>query len=176
MRNVVTIAAPLLLACASGACAEPARAAAPPSVRPEPRITATPVAAAQAVNAPAVDPPPARHFGQPIEANAAAVRLADLLATPQRFEGQAVRVVGEVVAVCQMRGCWMEIRDAATQAHIRMHGHSFFVPRDLRGHRAAVEATLVAAHPATECDDEARAATGRVAQLELDATGVDVID
>lgn len=80
------------------------------------------------------------------------------------------------MAVCQSMGCWMEIQDENTQAHVRMHGHSFFVPRDISGHRAVVQGTLVAAHPPTECDEEAREATGRVAQVEIDATGVEVYD
>jgi hypothetical protein len=36
--------------------------------------------------------------------------------------------------------------------------------------------TIVAAHPPTECDESAREATGRVAQIEFDATGVEVYD
>jgi hypothetical protein len=115
-----------------------------------------------------------RLFGEAIPAGASAVRLAEVLNAPQQYQNRPFRVEGTVVAVCQAMGCWMEVRDDATQAHIRMHGHSFFVPRDVNGRRAAVQATLVAAHPATECDHEAQAATGRVAQLELDATGIEV--
>jgi hypothetical protein len=105
-----------------------------------------------------------------------AVHLGQIQNAPQQYSGHPLRVEGQVVAVCQHMGCWMEIRDEQTQAHVRMHGHSFFLPRDVNGHRAAVEATLVAAHPQTECDQSAHAATGQVAAVELDALGVDVYD
>jgi hypothetical protein len=171
MRTTQSLIVLALLAPLSAQCSEPGRAAAPPAVRPEPRVTATPVAQPEGAAAPTP-----HQFGQPIEPSVATVRLADLVATPSQYAARPIRVQGEVVAVCQEMGCWMEIRDNVTQAHIRMHGHSFFVPRDLRGHHAAVEATVVATHPPTDCDNEARAATGQAPQVELDATGVEVLD
>ena len=144
----------------------------PPHVAVAPSAVAVAAPAAPAQAAPSGGN--SRHFGAAIENNVQNVRLAQILNAPQQFNGQQMRVEGQVVAVCQHMGCWMEIRDEHTQAHVRMHGHSFFLPRDVNGHRATVEATLVAAHPATECDQAAHAATGQVAQLELDALGVDV--
>lgn len=117
-----------------------------------------------------------RRFGNAIAADVPQARLAEIVQSPQRFVGRPVRVEGTVVAVCQHMGCWMELRDEVTQAHVRMHGHSFFVPRDIQGKRAAVQATVVTAHAPTECDQEAQRQTGRVAQVELDATGVEVFD
>jgi len=115
-------------------------------------------------------------YGQPIDPSVRTARLGEVLQAPQQYSGSALRLEGQVVAVCQHMGCWMEMRNENTQAHVRMHGHSFFVPRGLNGHRAQVQATLVAAHPSTECDESAQAATGRPAQLELEATGVQVLD
>ncbi len=116
-----------------------------------------------------------RHFGEAIAPELPITRLSQIVTAPTQFpRDRPIRVEGTVVAVCQGMGCWMELRDESTQAHIRMHGHSFFVPRDIANHHAMVQATLVAAHPPTECDNEAREATGRVAQVELDATGVQV--
>jgi hypothetical protein len=156
-------------------------AATAPAVLPAPMPSGTPTPQpaephVQAVAAAAPGQPGSRHFGTAIDPTAQTVRLGQILAAPQQFEAHPIRVEGQVVAVCQHMGCWMEIRDEATQAHVRMHGHSFFVPRDVNGHRAAVEGTLVAAHPPTECDHTAHAATGQVAQVELDAVGVDVFD
>jgi hypothetical protein len=170
------------------ACSRPEPAAQPPQVRAESAPTAAAAAAPSAPAPVAVAVPPVpepaaqpqgaagspRHFGAAAASDAQAVHLAAIVAAPQQYNGHALQVDGTVVAVCQAMGCWMEIRDEATQAHIRMHGHSFFVPRDVNGHHATVQATLVAAHPATECDQEAHAATGRVAQVELDATSVQV--
>ena len=44
------------------------------------------------------------------------------------------------LAVCKAMGCWMEIKDDTTEAHIKMAGESFFVPKT----SAAGTATLVA--------------------------------
>ena len=85
-------------------------------------------------------------------------------------------VTGIVTAVCQEMGCWMEIKDDLGQAHIRMHGHSFFVPKSASGHHARVQATLVPTKDSeTECTEEATKQMGHaVAKLELDATGVEL--
>jgi hypothetical protein len=81
-----------------------------------------------------------------------------------------------VTAVCQEMGCWMEIKDDSGQAHIRMHGHSFFVPKTAPGHHARVQATLVPTKESeTECTEEAAKQMGHaVAKVELDATGVEL--
>lgn len=117
-----------------------------------------------------------RRFGEPLAANAMRVTLDQVLRTHEQLRDRVLRVDGQIVAVCQHQGCWMEIRDGSTQAHVRMHGHSFFVPRDVNGKRASITGTIVAAHAPTECDESAREATGRVAQIEFDATGVEVYD
>ena len=49
---------------------------------------------------------------------------------------------GKVTAVCQNRGCWMEIGDETKRAHIKMAGHSFFVPKTAFGHHAIVQGQL----------------------------------
>lgn len=117
-----------------------------------------------------------RRFGEALSATAQRTTLPDALRNHQQIGNSMVRVEGQIVAVCQHMGCWMEIRDASTQAHVRMHGHSFFLPRDVNGKRAAMSGTIVAAHNPTECDESAREATGRVAQIEFDAHGVEVYD
>ncbi len=101
------------------------------------------------------------------------VRLATLVQSPARYAGHTVRTEGTVVAICQARGCWMEIHDETAQVHVRMHGHAFFIPRGAQGRRAEVQATVITANPQGECEREAAQQTGqRVAIVELDATGV----
>ena len=65
----------------------------------------------------------------------------------------------------------MELEDASGSAHVRMHGHTFFVPKTAPGHLARVQATLVK-KPAGGADDceEGKAS----AKVELDATGVEI--
>jgi len=115
-----------------------------------------------------------KKFGRAItEANSTA--LDDLLHDPAKFHAKTVRTEGVVSAVCQSMGCWMEIADPLGQAHIRMAGHSFFVPRDASGHRAVVQGTVIRATN-DECSQEAKQQTGAVAKIEIEATGVEFVD
>jgi hypothetical protein len=60
-------------------------------------------------------------------------------------------------------GCWMEIKDDAGEAHIKMAGHAFFVPKTASGHKARVLATLVKNDAEGACADEGMAAAGEAA-------------
>jgi hypothetical protein len=134
-----------------------------------PQVSATSTPSAAPTSAPL-------RLGEPISAGTIAlVALADVAAHPASFRGKTIATTGTVTAVCQEMGCWMEIRDDRGQAHIRMHGHSFFVPKTASGHHARVQATVVDTKSATECEDEARADAGAaLTKVELDATGVEL--
>ena len=100
------------------------------------------------------------------------VPLAEIAKDPARYANRTVATTGKVTAVCQEMGCWMEIRDEAGQAHMRMHGHDFFVPKTASGHVARVQATLVKGSD-EECAEKGPA-SGGLAKVELDATGVEL--
>ncbi len=99
------------------------------------------------------------------------VALSDVAKDPARYSAQAFATTGKVTAVCQEMGCWMQLEDASGRAHIRMHGHAFFVPKSAPGHLARVQATLVRRPGGADDCEEGKAAS---AQLELDATGVEI--
>ncbi len=92
------------------------------------------------------------------------------------YSGKTFATTGVVTSVCQEMGCWMEIKDDSGLAHIRMHGHSFFVPKTSAGHHARIQATVVPTKEAeSDCTEEAQKTPGHaVAKLELDATGVEL--
>ena len=83
----------------------------------------------------------------------------------------------------------MEIKDDSGEAHIKMAGHAFFVPRSASGKKARVQATLVKSEsegscgegsekhePGKGCKAEAEAQLGRpLAKLELVAQGVELL-
>jgi hypothetical protein len=107
------------------------------------------------------------------------VKLADVAKDPAKFTGKSFATTGTVTSVCQAMGCWMEIKDADSQAHIKMSGESFFVPKTSAGHVARVQGTLVSgATPAAsdeDCNDEAKKQMGHpVAKMQLVATGVEL--
>jgi hypothetical protein len=132
-------------------------------------------------------------YGAPIAAPGS-VALADVAKDPSKFAGKEVVVSGKVSAVCEHRGCWMELSQAgegaAAAAHIKMAGHAFFVPRDAAGKQARVQAKVVAdpsaaaacgdpSEPTKDgksgCTAEAEKALGRpLAKLQLEASGVEL--
>ncbi len=134
----------------------PVAATPPPPARPAPVVRAA---------------PPALHLGEPISARD--VALADLAKDPTSFADRPFTTHGTVTAVCQEMGCWMELKDSTTSAHLRMHGHSFFVPKTASGHEARVQATLVPSGAKSACA-EAECAPKDMAMLQLDATGVEL--
>jgi hypothetical protein len=111
-------------------------------------------------------------LGAPISASPM-VSLAEIARNPGAYSNRVVATTGKVTAVCQEMGCWMEIQDASGQAHVRMHGHSFFVPKTAAGHVARVQATVVPGKN-EECDEQPTAAAATMAKVELDATGIEL--
>ena len=101
------------------------------------------------------------------------VPLADIANHPDRFCSGIVATSGKITAVCKEMGCWMELVDASSQAHVKMHGHAFFVPRTAPGHLARVQAHVVPKGGNDDCTEDAPEQAG-VARVELDATGVEI--
>ncbi|AUX26088.1 uncharacterized protein SOCEGT47_066470 [Sorangium cellulosum] len=140
-------------------------------------------AAPMQASAAGIAPLQKKQFGAPIT-EAATTPLPELLQDPGKFSGKTVRTEGVVSAVCRSMGCWMEIADESGSAHIKMAGHSFFVPKDASGHRAVVQGKMVAADAEEggacgakdNCRGEAEKQTGRIAKIELEATGVQFLD
>jgi hypothetical protein len=109
-------------------------------------------------------------LGEPM--TAPIVLLVEIAKRPALYENQLVGTVGRVTAVCQEMGCWMEIRDESGQAHVKMHGHTFFVPKTAAGHIARVQARVLR-RSGEECAESPPPQHG-VATVELDATGVEL--
>jgi hypothetical protein len=162
---------------------QPEPSSRPPSAQTEGHTTApigpTIAAAAGAqATAPAAPSAPgtAQRFGAPITLTET-TELAAIVANPGQFSGRPIRTEGTVTAVCQSAGCWMQISDAAQRVHVKMHGHSFFIPRNAAGRRARVQGTVVGGNPNGHCEQEAAEMTGHQAaqRLEIDATGVELL-
>lgn len=127
-------ALPLLVALVSLAACNTGPKDVEPKPEPKPAPTATAVPPTTEVGL---------RLGAPIEASAQKVALADVAKNPSAFVGKKFATTGTVTAVCQHMGCWMEIKDDAGEAHIKMAGHAFFVPKTANGKKARVLATLV---------------------------------
>lgn len=123
----------------------------------QPTATATSTVATPKPGNPASEG--ALRLGAPIEASAEKVALADVAKNPNAFIGKKFATTGTVSAVCQHMGCWMEIKDdsaapGAAEAHIKMAGHAFFVPKTASGRKARVLATLVKSPEDGACAEE----------------------
>ncbi len=162
--------ASILLALALGACA---KEGAPTQVTKD-----TPASTPAPAPAPVVQKNLA--LGAPIPASSPLVALADVAKNPGAYDGKSITTTGTVTAVCQSMGCWMEIKDDASQAHIKMAGHGFFVPKTASGHKAKVMATVSTEADSCgedDCKPKAAAKDGKdakLAKLQLVATGVEL--
>lgn len=155
MRSLSLAAVGLLLLSAchkkEAPSAEGAPQTADPPAAPQASASAAPNADVKAGEPTAAEG--ALHLGAPIEASAPNVALADVARAPKEFVGKTFVTQGTVTAVCQHKGCWMEIKDDASEAHVKMAGHKFFVPKTASGHKARVLSKLVADEGAS-CGDE----------------------
>jgi hypothetical protein len=90
----------------------------------------------------------------------------DILDRPEAWSGRQVQVEGEVVGVCEMAGCWMELRAGAGERAVRVkvNDGEIVFPVAARGRRAVAEGTVAV----SELD---RAAYLRRLQHEADEQG-----
>jgi Rieske Fe-S protein len=130
-------------ACDTGSKTTPPAPTATPTPTPTPAPSPSPAAAEGVLR-----------VGAPIEASAQKVALSDVAKTPNAYVGKTFATTGTVTAVCQHMGCWMEIKDESSEAHIKMAGHAFLVPKTASGRKARVLAKLVKAEPEGACDGE----------------------
>jgi hypothetical protein len=111
-------------------------------------------------------------LGEPV--TSPLVPLADIAKSPARYENQLVATSGRVTAVCQEMGCWMEIQDETGQAHVKMHGHAFFVPKSASGHVARVQAKVLRRSDESCSDSPPPKRIASAPKVELDAIGVEL--
>jgi hypothetical protein len=175
-RSALVASIVVLAAC--GRPSEPAESAAPaPSAAPADPLgmkqpeNATP----QRTTSTALKPLAQKKFGGEITEKTS-TPLDQIMREPSKFATKTVRTEGVVSAVCKSMGCWMELAEPGGQAHIKMAGHSFFVPKDSKGHRAVVQGKIVNLPKDDECTEEARQQTGQIAKVEIEATGVEFVD
>lgn len=141
MRNrTLTIAfltVPLLGAC--NRSPEPPAAPTAPAAPAAPAAPTAPAAAAAQKAAPPETAP--GHFGAPLS-DKAAVAASAVLADPAKYDGQELKLTGQVGGVCQKKGCWMTIgggEPGAPTVRVSFKDYGFFVPVDSMGKQATVE-------------------------------------
>ena len=65
--------------------------------------------------------------------------IAEIVADPDRFDGERVRVSGEIEGVCPMKGCWMNLRQGSDLVRIKVEDDVIVFPKDAIGSEATAE-------------------------------------
>lgn len=123
-------------------------------------------AAAQAANAP-------KTFGKALT-GMKPTPLADVLASAK--DGQSVCLEGTIAAVCQTKGCWLELKQGDQAVHVTFEGYSFFVPKDSAGKNVRLEGKLLVKEPKPEEVEHKKAegAASAGSKVSVVATGVEL--
>ncbi|MDI6766894.1 MAG: DUF4920 domain-containing protein, partial [Bacteroidota bacterium] len=63
----------------------------------------------------------------------------DAVKKPKKFKNKEILITGKVTAVCQNKGCWMEITDGKEKMRVKFEDYGFFVPYDSKGKKVKVQ-------------------------------------
>jgi len=114
-----------------------------------------------------------------------AVKFADVLSEPKKYEGKPVVVEGVVERVCQKQACWMEIapEKGARGVRVQFKDHGFFIPFNSAGLKARAEGTFAVKYLTSEEADHLekegartlrRDKDGEATEISFVATGVEL--
>jgi len=119
----------------------------------------------------------------------ASTPIADLMAAPASYEGQTVRVEGEVNAVCENMGCWMLLRDDGAEVRVKVEDGVIVFPVEAIGRRAIAQGEVKVKsmeraawvswqqHMAEEAGkefDESSIGEGPFLQVQIAGTGAEI--
>jgi uncharacterized protein DUF4920 len=123
-------------------------------------------------------------FGEAITADGA-IAYGELAAKMEGTDSVAVKMKGTVQAVCQAKGCWMNINDATAsdEMHVQFKDYGFFVPKDISGREVVMDGYAYRSTTSAEdlrhyAEDEGKskeeieAITEPVKELKFMASGV----
>jgi hypothetical protein len=127
--------------------------------------------------------PPGEHIGEPIETDAI-VHYAIVDADPPAYFDRTVLVEATVVAVCQNKGCWMQIEDAGHSAMVRWYtdcGGKYAFPKDMAGKRVLIQGAFYPKQLSPDDAEHFSQEAGRELDIaldgyELNATAIVVLD
>ena len=68
-----------------------------------------------------------------------AIETKELMTMLESTDSADVKLTAEVVGVCKMKGCWMDVKvDDSTNMLVRFKDYGFFVPMDCEGKQATI--------------------------------------
>ncbi|HFA50651.1 MAG TPA: DUF4920 domain-containing protein [Bacteroidetes bacterium] len=114
-----------------------------------------------------------------------AIPYAEMVAKMENAESMNVKVKGTVQAVCQAKGCWMNINDAqaSNETFVQFEDYGFFMPKDISGREVILEGKVYKeetpvdqlrhfAEDEGKSKEEIEAITEPVEEMKFMATGV----
>lgn len=122
--------------------------------------------------------------GAPLAAEVATATLADVLAHPETYDGELVRLSAEIDEVCQASGCWMIVAEGEAESRVTFQDYGFFVPKDAAGRIVEMDVRIARAtmsvdeakHLASETEGgDPDAITEPVETVSVVATGVRIL-
>ncbi|NOT29334.1 MAG: DUF4920 domain-containing protein [Planctomycetes bacterium] len=94
------------------------------------------------------------------------VRVSELLAQPERYDGQALVLEGEVNEVCLRKGCWMTMSSGGRELRVTFKDYGFFVPTDCPGRTVRTEGLFTVGETSAELARHYLHDVGKVAEAE----------
>jgi len=129
-----------------------------------------------------------KHFGKSIT-DEGVISYTELLAQMEGKDSVNVKVAGMVDAVCQTKGCWMNIAGGEGQEEmfVDFEDYGFFMPKDIAGRKVvmqgrayrditSVEKLKHFAEDAGKTAEEIAAITEPLEEFKFTATGVLLLD
>lgn len=80
-------------------------------------------------------------FGEKITAESA-ITVNNLMSDLGTKDSVAAKVYGQIDNICQVKGCWMNIKDGTTiqeSVFVQFKDYAFFVPKDASGKEVVIE-------------------------------------
>ncbi len=72
-----------------------------------------------------------------------ALPIGKVVADPDAYDGQTVKVAGVVHEVCQNKGCWMTLDGGEGQTvRVTFRDYGYFVPKDIAGRTVVLEGSV----------------------------------
>ena len=117
-----------------------------------------------------------------------AIEATDLASTLGDNDTADLKVEGEIVEVCKMKGCWMTVKTGdGEEVRVTFKDYGFFVPKDAAGYQVVfegeakqemvdVETLKHYAEDAGKSEEEIAAITEDELKLTFVATGVQITD
>ncbi len=84
------------------------------------------------------------------------VSLAEIYASPDKYNDKEIRVEGTIKEVCQHKGCWLKLTDGIEEITIRFKDYGFFVSKDASTSKVIVQG-IFTMEPDVHVEHEAEA-------------------